>query len=669
MSKKMKWIIIALAVVLVLEVLAALGITFYLKPWQNATSAMPETGSMVLTRDPEGQLVLTWPKGMDQDRYRVRVSKGDEVLLQFWVREESCVLENLPEGENLAIVISTARGYRYPFMKQERIRLGQQDLKAIVDFKTPTVENLTCTPDIDNQRVQLQFEMERNSVCRMYQVNDAGEMIELQSLEEGPITLQLGDNGDFPMPQGNEKLTFAFDAYRFSPGIVYYGNQLRQISIGREDLLPRDLVLEHTDLGNNVHSFTWNETKGDYYEVQTFDPSGDTWHTVKRVEANQQRSYTTGHLSKYGEFCFRVVSVGGQTMEGSEYAAISDEVTITTGNTAVYSTIWPVQTLDVYADPGKTEVIGKVKATKALCVLDEQEGMFLVRLEDGEGYIDSNYCLINLPEYLGELCLYNITNSASSVYMVHEYEIPTITGGVMPGYERVQQRRGQQLVPLLYPVAKRLEQAARLAETQGYRLKIYDAFRPQKATKALYSKVSALQTQLLPQQTYTGKYLSDLPTLTEGQQLGYGDLMTNFGQYSFSNLLEANTSRHNRGVALDLTLVELSTGQELAMQTSIHDVSWYSQTSRNNANAKKLATIMKEAGFESLSTEWWHFHDAKAQSTLKPQHRQEGVTPDCWMADDHGWRYRRDDGEYYANCTQTIDGESYTFDAQGYLIT
>ena len=668
MSKKMKWIIITLAAVLALELIAAVGIALYLKPWQNATSTMPETGSMVLTRDQSGQLVLTWPKGMDQDRYRVRVTKGEEILMQLWVKEERCVLENLPEGENLAIVISTARGYRYPFMKKERIRLGQTDLKAIVDLKTPAIDNLTSTPDPETQTVQLQFDLERNSVCRMYQVNEAGELSEWKSLEEGRITLQLGNNGDFPVPEGNEKLTFAFDVYRFSPGIVYYGTETKEISIGREDLLPRDLALEHTDLGNNVHRFTWNETKGDYYEVQMLDASNGSWLTLKRVEWNEDRSYTTGHLSKNAVFGFRVVSVGGQTMPGSDYAAVSQEVSITTGNTAVYSTVWPIQELKLYGDPEKTEIIGTVKAAKALCVLDEQEGLFRVRVKDQEGYIDSNYCLINLPEYLGDLCIYNITNSESSRFMVHEYEIPTITGGVVPGYERVLLRRGQQLVPLLYPVAKRLETAAQSAVTQGYRLKIYDAFRPQKATQALYNKVSALQDQLLPRDTYTGYSLTDLPQLEDGQQLGYGDLMTNFGRYSLDSLLEASKSRHNRGVALDLTLVEITTGQELKMQTSVHDVSWYAQVSRNNANAKKLATIMKGAGFESLSTEWWHFHDAQAQSSLKPDHQKNGVTPECWMADDLGWRYRGDDGEYYTNCTKTIDGASYTFDGQGYVV-
>ena len=110
MSKKAKWIVISLVTLLAIELVAACGIMFYLNPWKNAASTMPESGTMVLTCDQSGELTLTWPKGMDQDRYRVRVSKGDEMLMQIWVREESCILENLPEGENLAIVISTARG-------------------------------------------------------------------------------------------------------------------------------------------------------------------------------------------------------------------------------------------------------------------------------------------------------------------------------------------------------------------------------------------------------------------------------------------------------------------------------------------------------------------------------------------------------------------------------
>lgn len=686
MSKKTKWIIILLAAVLVVELVAAFVFLGYWKPWITAANTMPESGSMTLTRQPTGELILTWPEGMDQDRYRVRVTKGDELLMQIWVTEESCTLENLPEGENLAIVVSTARGYRYPFAKEERIRLGEADLEAIVDLQNPAVQNLICTPDPETQTVQLQFDLDSNSVCRMYLVGSSGEMEELKSLEEGQMTLQLGDDGDFPVPEGDEKLSFAFDVYRFSPGIVYYGTVSEQLSIVREDLLQRDLALEHTDLGNNVHSFAWSETKGDYYEVQQFDFETESWSTLKRVEPEEERSYTTGHLDRYSDFRFRVVAVGGQTMPDSEYAAISEEVSITTGTTAVFATIWPIQELDFYKDAQKTETLGKAKAAVALCVLDEQEGMFRVRIDGQEGYIDSNYCLINLPEYLEDLCQYDITNSYSSLFMAHEYEIPTVTGKVVLGYERVQMRRGQQLVPLLYPVAKRLEKAAQSAIDQGYQLKIYDAYRPKKATEALYAQAIGLKDQPIPEKTYTGKVLTDLPqsVLIPGQTqepsteestqeqlpvLTYGNLMTDFGRYTMNYFLANGKSRHNRGIAVDLTLVDLSTGKDVQMQTSMHDLSWYSENARDNKNAKKLASIMEGAGFEGLKSEWWHFHDIEVQDSLKPEYQKNGVTPECWMADDQGWRYRRDDGEFYTDCTKTIDGVSCTFDEQGYLIT
>ena len=688
MSKKTKWIIILLAAVLSVELAAAFVFLGYWKPWIAAANTMPETGSMTLTRQSAGGLVLTWPKGMDQDRYRVQISKGDELLTQLWVNEESCILEDLPEGEILTVVVSTARGYRYPFAREERIRLGETDLKAIVNLQNPAVENLTCTPDPETQTVQLQFDLESNSVCRMYLVGASGELEEFRSLEEGQVTLQLGDDGDFPVPQGDEKLSFAFDVYRFSPGIVYYGAVSEELSIVREDLLKRDLALQHTELGNNVYSFAWSETKGDYYEVQQFDATTESWSTLKRVEPEEERSYTTGHLDRYSDLRFRVVAVGGQTMPDSEYAAISEEVSITTGTTAVFATVWPIQELDFYKDAEKTQTLGKAKAAMALCVLDEQEGMFRVRIDGQEGYIDSNYCLINLPEYLEDLCQYDITNSYSSLFMAHEYEIPTVTGKVVLGYERVQMRRGEQLVPLLYPVAKRLEKAAQSAIDQGYQLKIYDAYRPRKATEALYAQAIGLKDQPIPEKTYTGKVLTDLPKsvlipgqtqeqqpTTEGAEqeqlpvLTYGNLMTDFGRYTMNYFLANGKSRHNRGIAVDLTLVDLSTGKDVQMQTSMHDLSWYSENARDNQNAKKLASIMEGAGFEGLKSEWWHFHDIEVQDSLKPEYQKNGVTPECWMADDQGWRYRRDDGEYYKDCTETIDGVSCTFDEQGYLVT
>jgi len=43
------------------------------------------------------------------------------------------------------------------------------------------------------------------------------------------------------------------------------------------------------------------------------------------------------------------------------------------------------------------------------------------------------------------------------------------------------------------------------------------------------------------------------------------------------------------------------------------------------------------------------------------------VSWECWVADNNGWRYRLADGSFFANCTRTIGGQSYTFDENGYI--
>ena len=151
--------------------------------------------------------------------------------------------------------------------------------------------------------------------------------------------------------------------------------------------------------------------------------------------------------------------------------------------------------------------------------------------------------------------------------------------------------------------------------------------------------------------------------LMEG--LTYQILMTDNGRYLLANFLGKGSSNHNIGVALDLTLETLS-GKELEMQTSMHDLSWYSELKRNNENADMLKSIMVQAGFGTLDSEWWHFqdNDAKAELTLKPLYH--GISPQCWMKDDQGWRYRQSNGKYLTGCTKTVDGVTYIFDENGY---
>jgi D-alanyl-D-alanine dipeptidase len=73
-------------------------------------------------------------------------------------------------------------------------------------------------------------------------------------------------------------------------------------------------------------------------------------------------------------------------------------------------------------------------------------------------------------------------------------------------------------------------------------------------------------------------------------------------------------SRHNRGAAVDLTLVD-SNGNELPMPSPFDSFTETAHRNSTNAlpnqitNRNLLERVMVKNGFEGLPTEWWHFDD------------------------------------------------------------
>ena len=72
-------------------------------------------------------------------------------------------------------------------------------------------------------------------------------------------------------------------------------------------------------------------------------------------------------------------------------------------------------------------------------------------------------------------------------------------------------------------------------------------------------------------------------------------------------------SGHNRGVAVDLTLVYAATGEELSMGTGVDN---FSDTAHHAfthlpedvlQNRLLLKKMMEQQGFKALDTEWWHY--------------------------------------------------------------
>ena len=75
----------------------------------------------------------------------------------------------------------------------------------------------------------------------------------------------------------------------------------------------------------------------------------------------------------------------------------------------------------------------------------------------------------------------------------------------------------------------------------------------------------------------------------------------------------AKGSGHNRGIAVDLTLIELSTQKELDMGTGFDNFSdtahhsFYDLPAEIIHNRLLLRNSMTAAGFIALETEWWHY--------------------------------------------------------------
>jgi D-alanyl-D-alanine dipeptidase len=73
-------------------------------------------------------------------------------------------------------------------------------------------------------------------------------------------------------------------------------------------------------------------------------------------------------------------------------------------------------------------------------------------------------------------------------------------------------------------------------------------------------------------------------------------------------------SGHNRGIAIDLTIINKTDGAELNMGTGFDN---FSDTAHADfmklpadilRNRKLLRTTMEKYGFNALETEWWHFY-------------------------------------------------------------
>ena len=144
---------------------------------------------------------------------------------------------------------------------------------------------------------------------------------------------------------------------------------------------------------------------------------------------------------------------------------------------------------------------------------------------------------------------------------------------------------------LTIEAARALKEVANRAAVMGYRLKIFDAYRPARAVRhfVLWG-IEDLDQRMKP------FFYPDL----EKQEL-------------FKQGYIASRSSHSRGSTVDLTLLEMTTGKEADMGSPFDYFSERSHpdshlvTDQQYENRMLLQNLMVNNGFVPIDCEWWHF--------------------------------------------------------------
>ena len=146
---------------------------------------------------------------------------------------------------------------------------------------------------------------------------------------------------------------------------------------------------------------------------------------------------------------------------------------------------------------------------------------------------------------------------------------------------------------LQYDVILKLKKAVEMFKKDGYTVVIYDAYRPTSVQQRWFDVVRV------------HKWVAD-------PSIGMGGV-------------------HDRGSAIDMSLINTKTGIELEMPTPMHTFTEASarssgtMTKTARANMNYMLKVMTACGFTYINSEWWHFQDVNTQYYLPTDHPIDSI--------------------------------------------
>ncbi len=168
---------------------------------------------------------------------------------------------------------------------------------------------------------------------------------------------------------------------------------------------------------------------------------------------------------------------------------------------------------------------------------------------------------------------------------IRYYSTYNFVGEPIDGYE-------EPCAILTKEAATALKEVSDEVVAKGYRLKVYDAYRPQSAVDHFVRWASDESDIRMKAYFY--------PDLEKGVLFDQGYI--------------GRKSGHSRGSTVDLTLFDMKTGKEVDMGGTFdyfgrrsHPDYTGDLTEEQLNNRKLLREAMMSHGFKPLSTEWWHF--------------------------------------------------------------
>lgn len=217
---------------------------------------------------------------------------------------------------------------------------------------------------------------------------------------------------------------------------------------------------------------------------------------------------------------------------------------------------------------------GKEAAEQEILALEAAEEEILVVAEatQAEEYEKEGFVLISdvIPDAIFEIRYYSTFNFVGE--RINAYEAP--------------------VAYLTKEAAAALKNVSDDVIAQGYRIKIYDAYRPQTAVDHFKAWAEDLEATEMKPYFY--------PEVDKSELFDKGYI--------------AAKSGHSRGSTVDLTIVDMVTGRELDMGGGFdyfgelsHPDYTETLTEEQYNNRMILREAMVNNGFRPLPEEWWHF--------------------------------------------------------------